>query len=403
MTQGLKTGAAGGEKDRITDVDALRGFALLGILIVNIGAFASPYYGLGVADPAFASSLDQAVRFAVAGLFETKFYLLFSFLFGYSFTLQMRSAERAGEAFVPRLLRRQAGLWVIGIAHAILLYHGDILTTYAVLGVGLLMLRGLNDGQALRMAVWLTLGTALLWGGVTLLQLLDPAPVNRAALLTEAAATRAAYVGAPAGIIGQHLREQSNVWVITGLMQAPCALAMFLVGLVAGRRKIFVQAETYSPLLRRIALCGLSIGLPAAVLYGWASVYLVGSPIDLFGLALSLATAPLLAGAYAAAILLLFQTSIGRVLSDLLAPTGRMALTNYLVQSAICAFVFLGYGLGLMGRVSPLVAAGMAFLIFALQLGASWLWMRRFAYGPAEWLLRAVTIAALPAWRRHQH
>ncbi|WP_245439765.1 hypothetical protein [Aminobacter sp. MSH1] len=122
------------QQERITNVDALRGFALFGILVVNITAFSSPYYGLGVADPAFAAPLDQAVRFIVAFLFETKFYLLFSFLFGYSFTLQMASAERAGEAFVPRLLRRQAGLWVIGLAHAVLLFHGDILTTYAVLG-----------------------------------------------------------------------------------------------------------------------------------------------------------------------------------------------------------------------------------------------------------------------------
>ncbi|MFY3060546.1 DUF418 domain-containing protein, partial [Achromobacter xylosoxidans] len=94
---------------RLAQVDALRGFALLGILVVNIGVFASPFYANGIADPAFSSRADLAVRWLVAWLFETKFYLLFSFLFGYSFTLQMAAAERGGAAFAPRLLRRLAG------------------------------------------------------------------------------------------------------------------------------------------------------------------------------------------------------------------------------------------------------------------------------------------------------
>lgn len=104
-------------------VDALRGFALLGILVVNLVAFASPYYGLGIPDPNAQSYADQAAALLIAGLFETKFYLLFSFLFGYSFTLQMESAQRAGASFVPRILRRLLGLWVIGLLHALFLYH----------------------------------------------------------------------------------------------------------------------------------------------------------------------------------------------------------------------------------------------------------------------------------------
>ncbi|MEG1053463.1 MAG: DUF418 domain-containing protein, partial [Janthinobacterium sp.] len=118
---------------RIADVDALRGCALFGILVVNIGAFATPWFGLGLTDPAFHGGVDRATHFLVALLFETKFYLLFSFLFGYSFTLQMQAAARADAPFVPRMLRRQAGLWLIGALHAVFLFHGDILTTYAVL------------------------------------------------------------------------------------------------------------------------------------------------------------------------------------------------------------------------------------------------------------------------------
>lgn len=129
------------QNDRLAVVDALRGFALLGILMVNIGAFSSTFYGLEIPDPKFVAPFDRAVQFAISALFETKFYLLFSFLFGYSFTLQMSSSERTGRPFAPQILRRLATLWVIGLIHAALLYHGDILTTYALLGLVLLAAR----------------------------------------------------------------------------------------------------------------------------------------------------------------------------------------------------------------------------------------------------------------------
>jgi uncharacterized protein len=123
---------------RLLNVDALRGFALLGILVVNIWAFADPYYASKSTNPTYDSGVDHGVRFIVGLLFETKFYLLFSFLFGYSFTLQMAAAERAGSAFIPRMLRRQGGLLVIGLAHGALLYYGEILSTYAILGLVLI-------------------------------------------------------------------------------------------------------------------------------------------------------------------------------------------------------------------------------------------------------------------------
>lgn len=386
------------QQERITNVDALRGFALLGILVVNITAFSSPYYGLGVADPAFAAPLDQAVRFVVAFLFEAKFYLLFSFLFGYSFTLQMASAERAGEAFVPRLLRRQAGLWVIGLAHAVLLFHGDILTTYAVLGMVLLVLRNIEEKTALRLAFWLVVVTALGWAALGALAALDSMSLDAAAVLAEGEATKSAYLGTPGSVIAQHLAELSNVWVVIGLMQGPCALAMFLVGLVAGKRQLFVQLDDYQPLLRRLLAAGMTVGLAGAAFYGWTSVYGIGTGWELPGLAVGLLTAPLLTGAYVALAMLAFQRF--RRLPEMLAPAGRMALSNYLFQSLVCSVLFYAYGLRLMGEVPPLGAQLIAVAIFAGQLALSRWWMGRFAYGPLEWLLRAVTVAAWPRWRR---
>src|SRR5690625_5305444 len=111
--------------------DARRGFALLGIFVVNITVMASAYPGNLVDAPLFSTPPDDAARLIVAVLFSMKFYLLFSFLFGYSFVLQMESAQRAGQAFAPRMLRRILGLFLLGAAHIVLLYGGYVLPTSA--------------------------------------------------------------------------------------------------------------------------------------------------------------------------------------------------------------------------------------------------------------------------------
>ena len=386
-------------QDRIDGVDALRGFALLGILLVNIMAFASAFYGLELPDPSFDTGLDRAVHFAVALFFEMKFYLLFSFLFGYSFTLQMRSAEKAGDAFVPRLLRRQAGLWLIGLTHAVLLFHGDILTTYAVLGIALMMLRTRSDASLWRLARLLVISTALAWFALGVAAVLEPPVLERYAIIAAAAATEAAFRGDWQSIIGQHLTELSSVWVILGLLQAPSALAMFLVGLIAGRRQILSRPQENRALFRWLVRLGLFVGLPGAVIYAYTIVQMADSPQAITGLAVGLLTAPFLTGAYVGAMVLFLDSAAGRWLRNLLAPAGRTALSNYLLQSLICALIFHGYGFGLIGHISPLETVSMALVVYAAQLVLSRWWLQRFAYGPLEWLLRLITIWRVPQWR----
>ncbi|WP_077961438.1 DUF418 domain-containing protein [Ensifer adhaerens] len=386
--------------DRIDDVDALRGFALLGILLVNSMAFASAFYGLELSDPAFGGILDRSVHFVIALFFEMKFYLLFSFLFGYSFTLQMRSAEKSGEAFVPRLLRRQMGLWLIGLAHAILLFHGDILTTYAVLGIVLLTLRNRSDAALFRLAKWLVLILAIIWGTLGILIALDPMPLDRSAILSAAEAAELAFRGDWQAVIGQHLTELNSVWIILALLQAPCALAMFLLGLIAGRRKTLARPEENKALFQRLVRSGLWIGLPGAAIYAYASIIKLDSPIAIIGLSIGLISGPFLTGAYVGVMMLFFGSKAGQRLRDLLAPAGRMALSNYLMQSLLLALVFHGYGLGLIGQVSPLTTVLIALAIFMVQLFTSRWWMTRFAYGPLEWVLRFITIWRAPQWRK---
>lgn len=384
---------------RIADVDALRGFALLGILQVNILAFSSVFYGFPNSDAELSFGFNELVQLIISTIFEMKFYLLFSFLFGYSVTLQMQSAERAGEAFIPRFLRRQAGLWIVGLLHAVLLFHGDILTTYAVLGVVLLYWRNKPDNTLIKAAVWLFGLTALLWLLVGAL-FWSPDQTDIAELLAEAQLAHTAYSGSFGAVIMQHITELQTMWILLLLIQAPCALAMFLLGFLAGRHQFLAQPKLYRPYLKSAIKAAIMIGLPASVLTALTGLFASGTEWEVFGLALTLVTAPLLTFGIIALMLRLFRTKLGQFWRDVLAPAGRMALSNYLLQSLICSFIFYGFGLGLIEKTTAIVNVLIGLSVFIVQLFVSRWWMRHYYYGPLEWLLRALTIGRWPDFRK---
>ena len=216
---------AGGREHAI---DALRGFALLGILMVNAGSFASTYFGVGVVDPAFSRPVDHAVRWWVSFVFETKFYLLFSFLFGYSFTLQMAAAERADAAFAPRMVRRQLALLIVGVVHGALLYYGEILSTYALLGLVLLAARSLEPAKACRWGIGLVVVACSGWMLLGVLQILEGDTSGAAS--SEPATKLAAFSGSALDTLRFHSGHLWNTVQALWLLQGPSALAMFFFG-----------------------------------------------------------------------------------------------------------------------------------------------------------------------------
>lgn len=379
---------------RVHDVDALRGFALLGIFAVNITFMASAHPGNLVADPAFSSGLDEVARFVVAALFSMKFYLLFSFLFGYSFVLQMDAAERAGTAFVPRMLRRVLGLFVLGVGHIVLLYGGDVLTTYAVVGLVLLAMHQVRDVVALRTAAGIyAVVTASLVGSALFLDRSAFMPGHEEALATAAEQTRA-MLGSPAEIIGHHLGGLDLLVLQALSLQGPTALAMFLLGMVAARRRLFSDLGTRVRLLRRVQWIGFPVGLA-----GGATYAALGGDVNTAATAVSLVTAPLLSAAYVATLVRLMHHPRTVWLRGTLAPVGRVALTNYLGQSVVGVLLFTGVGLGLAGQVSPPVLLLLTFVVFAGQVVLSAWWLRSHRYGPAEYLLRWFTTWSRPIHR----
>lgn len=392
---------AGAVAGRLPDVDALRGFALLGIVAVNATQIAGSWGWTPGVDPA-ASTLTLVVRYLVTLVFATKFYLLFSFLFGYSFTLQLDSARRAGARFEARYLRRLGALLVLGVAHAVLLYVGDILTTYAVLGLVLLALHQLRPDQAVRAAGGIigVLGVLYLLVGVLVLVASVAGAGGPAPQQLPVEDLAASYRGAPSAVIGANLELLPTALTSIVLFQAPSALAMFLLGLAAGRRDALGSSQPDSRVLRRVVVLGLSAGIPGAALFAASTLGLLGTAWAVVALGVDILTAPALSGAYAAALLLALRSGWGGRVRAALAPAGRLALTNYLSQSLLLALVFTGYGLALYDRLGALPVFGVAVAVFAAQLAASAGWVRYLRYGPAEWVLRAVTYARFPPMRR---
>lgn len=377
---------------RIASVDALRGFSLLGILVVNIAFLASGYRMAGMAEPGFDSSLDWGVRWVVTLFLENKFYLLFSFLFGYSFTLQVDSAKRRGLAFVPMFLRRLAGLFLLGLAHAVLLFPGDILTTYAAVGLALLVLRGIRPKTAVVLAVMLTAMLAL---GFVLLAVLAGLGLDASGHVVDghaqAAASNSALGGGIWQIVTEHLRKLSLIIMARVFFQGPAVLAACLIGLAVGKLGVLRNISAHTPTLRRLQWAGFTVGLGGALFATYAAW--TGAVHKFWGEAVDLLTAPLLAAAYAATFLrvLPYLPRLGRALAG----PGRMALSNYLAQSLICSLIFTGYGLALVDRVSPPLEVVIALGIFTAQVLYSRWWLKGHRYGPVEWWLRFLTY-----WRR---
>ena len=413
-TEGLSESAAAtpragpaARSERIEVIDILRGFALLGILLVNMELFSQPVQQVIFDPKEWAGQADRLAVWGVRFFAEGKFYSLFSFLFGLGFALQIQRAEARGTSFVPFYLRRLFVLLLIGVAHAILLWVGDILVLYAIAGTILLLLfrrrapRTLLTWMAVMFAVTILISAALT-GLVALAQLSPEAAAEVSKSFAESESNMRAAAAKAAGIYSagtfievtrQRLSDLGFMYTYV-IFLAFNVLAMFLLGLYVGRREIFRDIAGHLPLFRKVLWWGLPLGIVGNGVY---VIFLEGvnrseaswqSLVAVIGQTLG---APALAMSYMAAITLLVQHDAWRARLGPLAAVGRMALTNYLLQSLVATTIFYGYGFGLFGQIGPAVGILFTLAIFTAQIPLSVWWMSRFQFGPVEWLWRTLT------------
>jgi uncharacterized protein len=407
------TGKAAGpvaDGERLATLDALRGFALLWILTFNVFIF-SGYEFLSDKEaraiPTYA--LDTAVRFLRHVFIENKDFALFAFIFGIGFGLMAGRAEQAGRSVVPRFLRRQAVLLAFGLAHGILLWGGDILVIYAVLGLVLLPFLRRSPRTILISAIAIYLLPIPLYALSLVVK--PPSPYHVAAALTGHKDLFVIWMdgfakGGYPQVVKGNLAFLSFWWsMFTFNLYWPDVIGMFLFGLFVGRTRLIQRVEADPALLpgRWIAWAGI-VALPGNVVFAVLTDRHVYYPPSAAGMVLTLvqyATVPLLCFFYMAGLAWLFQRPAWRRRLQPLVAVGRMTLTNYLMQSLLCIFIFYGMGLGLFGRVGAAVAVAVAWIIFPLQvLWSRWWWSRGFELGPVEWLWRRLTYGGTVALRR---
>lgn len=417
MSPGLANGSPAplAAQDRIPLLDVLRGFAVFGILLANI----MPLSGYTVLSPArqaelATAALDRAVTFLINVLVYGKFYSVFSFLFGLGFAVQILRAERREGSFARLYVRRLLILLLLGVAHAYLIWAGDILTLYAVLGFTLLLFCRLSDRALLGWALFLLLLPVVVDSMPLLKGRPEPAPAPVAAPPRPAAAAAAAAAsgggerdyltvmseGSYAEIL--RLNAQTVLARYVGFLTSSRwakVLGMFLLGLYAGRRRMFEDVGAHLGLARRLLGWGLALGIPANLALAVLMERRGGPLLDALESIVYAVGVPSLCFAYIAAMTLLFQHPGWQRRLARLAPVGRTALSNYLFQSMTCVLLFNGYGLGLFGKLSATGCIALAVLLFAVEIVLSRWWLRRFRYGPFEWVWRCATYKkVLPIW-----
>ena len=377
---------------RIKVVDVLRGFSVLGILLVNMPGFSGYLYS----PVEQMAPIHRAVTLLIRFFAQAKFYTLFSFLFGWGMAIQMERAARRGARFVRHYVRRLLILLLIGLVHTLLIWDGDILATYALLGLPLLLFRKQSDRTILLAVVICILIPVLLSAPGPVASFRETyadltAPYHQAMMEGYYADvhTEGSYLD-----LTVHRFNATRYGYTNVIYWGTHIFGMFLLGLFVGRRKIFENIPQHLPLFRKVMWAGLIVGVFFNLLFVAATNSPDLVPPDYGELATRGARTiggPALCLFYISAIVLLFQRRGWRDRLVRLAPVGRMALTNYLSHSVVFTLIFYGYGLGLYGRFGPAITIILTFVIYRVQISLSAWWLDRYRFGPLEWLWRSLT------------
>jgi uncharacterized protein len=405
--------------ERIASLDIVRGIAVMGILAMNIVAFAMPFpaymnptaYGLeGPADLA-----SWAFSFVVI---DGKMRGLFSFLFGASTLLVIERARASGASGARIHYARMFWLLIFGLLHFYFIWFGDILSAYAMTGLLLFFFRNCRVRTLIVWGVVLILvQTALVGAGAARIMYLASAAADGTAdpeLLAEYAGFSKGFAPFGAQALAGDLALHRGPW--TGLVHAQLTdhglepfsslpfflaetLAYMLLGMAAFRSG-FLAGAWESARYRKWMFTGFAIGIPAYATLAYLLIRAGFPPegVFLYSLAATTPFRPLMIVAIAALIILL--TRRGGWLVDRIAATGRAAFTNYLGTSILMTTLFYGYGVGLYGSFSRIELWLPVLAMWALMLAWSKPWVERFRYGPFEWLWRSLSRGRIEPLRR---
>jgi uncharacterized protein len=399
-----------GERDQF--MDALRGFAILGIFIANL-------VGLCVYNPDITTigwhfaELDKKMLFLHHLFLEGKFYSIFSLLFGWGLALQIKRTQTDTERLKvhPIVIRRLLFMLLIGIIHLAVIWNGDIITLYALTGFVLLLFVRVQPGVLLLIGIGSLLAPILsYWLRIQVPILNKPADFFHS--VCEYLDSKLLGIATPedfSNLLRRGSLRELLIYNFDGafyrfgdlIFQSRFfkVLGMFLIGYALGTSGYFKVLLTRRWSLWILAASGLLIGLPA----NYVMAKFMETPSNYVRLTMeglyqtivySLGVAPL-ALAYVCLLALFFRSKVGNQIIMLLTPVGKMALTNYIFHSLFCIIIFYGIGFGLMGTLGPIAWTVFALIVFALQIIYSSIWLQYFQFGPLEWVWRSLTYGKL--------
>jgi uncharacterized protein len=386
--------------NRVQVLDVLRGFALAGILIIN----AMSILAVKGSTPAFTVDIplaDRTLQDLILFFVESKFFTLFSLLFGIGFAIQIQSAEKQGNAFLPRISRRMAGLLIFGLLHILLLWDGDILVIYAITGTLLILFRKTLYVRIRRWVICLLAVPGVLVLAIfvyTLIARLSPSGAKTFAradssLAKEFANTETVQKLLQNGFvdgIGERIQTYLELSPLL-FSRIPTVLAMFLIGLYLGRSNFIRQLPEKVEILKRVRFWGLTVGFTLMFLIVACTKFLPTVSALIAIIEDQYLAGPILCLGYASAVTLSFLKKPTRKVYGYFSKVGRMALTNYLTQSLVLTFLAYGWGLGLALKLNGFQVLGISFLLYVSQVILSGLWLDKYKYGPFEWVWRCIT------------
>lgn len=393
--------------ERILFIDVLRGMALFGILAANMRAFVAPLDAYGDIGSLFPGRADVLAQFFVNAFIQGKFISIFSFLFGMGFAIQMSRAEARGARFLGFYPRRLLALALFGLIHGIFIWAGDILLTYAFSGAILLLFRKRQQKTLLwwagsLFAVPIVVSTVFLtlyfsrfhraW--------MDPKPpdVKKFHTVIDIYAH-----GTARQILAQNWVEWKQMLPTT--LFAIYAAGLFLLGMWVWRAGIVQRLEEYKPVLKKVCAWCIPIGLVVNIYVATVNAVIPHGQVSMwawFAGVLWLPGSHVLSAGYASGLALIFLDEKRRQSLVPFAAVGRMALTDYLMQSVVCTLFFYHYTTGLYGRIGPALGLIPTFILYGAQVVFSNWWLKKYRFGPMEWLWRGMTYGRFPSMSKDE-
>ncbi|MGO2093572.1 MAG: DUF418 domain-containing protein [Mammaliicoccus sciuri] len=370
-------------KQRIFSIDALRGFSLLGILLMNILTFAYPYQ---IINPFEFFQHQDGAWFKISSLFIiASFYPIFAFLFGYGLSIMYQNSLDKGLNYYPMITRRLLFLLLLGIIHGVFIFYGDILSTYALLGLIAIIFVRLKPQYTL-VALSIGIGIFVLLYLLPMILLKDVTQIESFVGLQELERVNNILSSADyVSIIGFNLKY-FGMNIANAILVGPFSiLPIMLFGIYAHQINWFNKIKQHKNLYMVIGvvvlILGLAIKMIQIVLEGSVTSQLMSQMIG----------GPIVALSYIMFFVILCEDQTVRKILTPLQSIGKLSLTTYISQSIICIIIFYGVGLNYYGKLPVLTIYIIGIVIYCVQLILSYLYLLKFKQGPLEKLWRKVT------------